>query len=530
MRPPRSNRHWKVCLGAALLAFLYTSPQTASADAPPPLSVTRYDTSQKHVKTEKWPEADALLRLIIATDPNRIEPWVALAKLWMREASGYPQARALLEFAHKRDEDSPWPLVALSDLTLAEGDDNTSADLLRKAARADLDNFRLQIDTATRLSNMRRFDEAQEHFEFAAALQPLDPSVVTGLGVMWNGLGRYDDAIKLYRESLSTKGFNAEVFINLCNTFLASSRAPEVLDLIAKHRADTPTPDPTFDRILDLLNGRALLDLQRFDDAIASFRNAAIPKDQPQNGQSIRAHYLLGLALSMKGCDAATAPKCKASPDQPCCQAAAEALEHFDVVVNDTYGKNFHQSLPIQVTFAQQANGDLEGSGKTIGQHIGLRLGLAQLEVGQLIEAEGTLHDQIQKGDGSLGEAYAAMAVTLLAFAERDGDDRDNKQALRLYHEACQRAPDFLTPDLLLPRWQWPPRAIDAIRKLKQMSDDEAAARKAAEAAAAQKAAGCRCQSLLSSSPSPLPRLSLFALLLSFFALGWRRHRSRRHA
>jgi tetratricopeptide (TPR) repeat protein len=519
-----------VFLIAAVIAPLSLLMATSAAFAEDALSETsfeyRYGRAQQMMRQpDQALAADRLLRLLIAARPKHIGPWSSLGGLMMNNEATRPQSRLLLERAHTLDESSPWPLLYLSTLAEAEGDPEASANYLRAAALAsptDPKSYPIQTQAAHRLATMRRYKDAEEIFLFAAELRPHDPTYVTGLGTMWADQGRYADAIKLFSDALDAKGFHNEIFINRNNAYLGVGRPQDCLDAIAKRRqvaAADLAKDPFLDKTLSVQEGRALIALQRYADAEAALAPLAplpVPADAQQSGHSVRAHYWSGIALSMRGCAPDQAPVCAKAPETACCQASARAIQHFDAVAQDAFGKDYHKNLPVLILLALEGKGAHAQAEQAIIKHVALRLGLAQLNFGQLIEAEGTLYDQIQASAGSMGEAYAAMAITLLAFADRDGDDRDRQQALRLYHEATLRAPDFLTPDLLTPRWQWPPYAVDAVRRLKQLSDDETARRKAAEAASSPKTSGCRCQSLSARAPAPT---SALALLLSSLAL-----------
>ena len=101
-------------------------------------------------------------------------------------------------------------------------------------------------------------------------------------------------------------------------------------------------------------------------------------------------------------------------------------------------------------------------------ENIIVRLGLAQVAAGKLEDAEVTFKEYINaRGDAVEAEVFGGLAVALYAF----GEPRDIDEAVRLYREARDLAPDFEDMGRMREFRQWPQHATIVLAELMKMAD-----------------------------------------------------------
>ena len=479
-----------------MLGFVGVSAPALAQDEEPSLEDELYKARQVRarelLKSGKVEEAYAVAWLIVSSEPDRYGAWLRLGEIMMLDDTRRAETRRVLERAREADEESSQPLQYLAVLDHLEKKPEAEADHYAAAARLDFESFDLQMIAAQKTSAVKRFDEAIEFFRVANKLKAGDYGAVSQLGNTLIITGHYSEAVEVYRVGYEANA-STDFIVSMIHALLSGARYDEALTEIAKYQKDEGFKKKgSLLFTLSIQSARAHLGKMTLAEAEEALRTGLREHPELPPAYTLRARYLLGLTLSMQSCSLEQTKQCGGDAPAACCSKAIEALEHFNAVLGNDTADSSHPDLRLRKGLIEGGAGLLDGSKKTLEEYVGVRKGLAQLGVGDLIDAEGTINKNIKKNrDKALGEAFGASAVTLFAFYERDGDDRDLQGAIRFYREAIARAPDFNNIDRLRTLRRWPPHAIDAITKLKALSDKQLSA-----ANASDKAKGCSCQAI----------------------------------
>lgn len=462
-----------------LIGALLLSVMASAAYAAPPSAENRarYQKASELFSQGKLAEARIIARLMIADQPRFALAWNLLGMSYEAMGKGETLDLAVEAFEHanKLDPKSPEPLRNLAKVAEKTGDLEDAAKYLVQAADLAPEDLKLQLMTARFLFVRNRFEEARQRYMDVLELEPSNMNAITGIGEIYRRGGQYSKAIELYHEVLDGGVDNPILYVNLSEAYLASARYEEARDFLKTRLDSLPDAKTNTGAYADLYLklARAHIGNGEYNQAETVLKmlveGAAQPEKLPY------PFYHLGLALALQGKN-------------------QEALEAFQTVVK----------------------------GDPDFRDVQIRLGLAQLAAGKLEEAEATLRAVTAGGDEVPAEAFGALAITLFAFGKHpDGGQPDIEEAIRLYRQARELAPDFDTPSRLSKFRKWPPSAISAIKELRALTESRTQASKDAA-----EARGGLCSCAIRSNPSHT-HAGLSLLLLSAFLAALRR---RRHA
>ena len=201
----------------------------------------RYLASKVSAETLK--EAQNLLDQALEIDPEYAPAWNALGNLYTIQAGrsllpideGYARARAALDRALAIDPDFAAAHANLG--WIAMNDDLAQAARhIERALELDPSNALAMRYAAVLLRNLTRLDEAIALDEHAVARDPVNPIGFSNLGFKYLYAGRWNDAIRAYRDTLrlSPGYIGAQYYIGVA--LLLSGRPEEARAAIEQER------------------------------------------------------------------------------------------------------------------------------------------------------------------------------------------------------------------------------------------------------------------------------------------------------
>ena len=132
-----------------------------------------------------------------------------------------------------------------------------------------------------------QLDEAAAGYRRFLEAEPRNVEVLGNLGVVYAGLGRYDDAITTYRKALGISSLSTPIRMNLALAYYKASRCGEALGEFAEVLRSQPG---LYNALL--LSADCHMQLGHFDKAIALLTPLA-----PDHADDAAFNYVLGMAL-----------------------------------------------------------------------------------------------------------------------------------------------------------------------------------------------------------------------------------------
>jgi tetratricopeptide (TPR) repeat protein len=144
---------------------------------------------------------------------------------------------------------------------------------------------------AAALQEQGRLDEAIEHYQRAATLQPDYAPAYNNMGTALRAKGLVDDAIAAYEHALASMPDYADAHYNLANALVERNRPSEAADHLRTAGRLLPTSAGIHNNL-----GKALADAGRLEEAADELRQAVA-----LDPGSARAHRNLGNVLASRG-------------------------------------------------------------------------------------------------------------------------------------------------------------------------------------------------------------------------------------
>jgi Flp pilus assembly protein TadD len=259
------------------------SPQTGSLAA-----------ARQLVRDGQFARADAMLRPLIAADPQAAEPRYLLAYALLREDK---PAESLKEYTSAAALRAPTAAelrsVALDYVLLKALPD---ADRwMSRALAMDANDAETWYAMGRLRYTQGRYGDALTCFEKTLALNPRSVKGENNLGLAYEALNRNDDAVRAYRNAIAWQkddpAPSEQPLLNLAILLQHRSQLPEAQQLLEQAAKIAPK-DPHIHENL----GQVYLHTDRAADAAKEFADAV--RLAPQNP---RYHYLLGQAYRHAG-------------------------------------------------------------------------------------------------------------------------------------------------------------------------------------------------------------------------------------
>lgn len=283
-------RRFRAILAVSFLAGLLGSAATAQVSSPPPdLQAASSLLLAKHYK-----QAISALRRLLPAHENQPEAHIMLAYALFRDAQPAESLREYTRAAQLRRptaEDLKW--VALDYVLLGDYDDAQkwmyqSLQMNDKSADGWYDMGRIEY-------TQNLFKNAETCFQRSLALSPGNVDAENNLGLTYEALFRWNDAVAAYRTAIAWQQSAAhpspEPLLNLGTALLNQNHRAQALPLLQQAAALAPR-NP---RVLKQL-ARANFELGQFADAESELRTAVTvsPEDAA-------LHFQLGRVLVKEG-------------------------------------------------------------------------------------------------------------------------------------------------------------------------------------------------------------------------------------
>ncbi len=195
----------------------------------------------------------------------------ALARL-LRSSDPTGARDALVE-ALKLTAETPADTLLAAEIAEAAGDGEIAEQEYRKALQSDPGSSDATAGLAHLLIDEKRYADAQPLVEAALRRNPEDPALNAQLASILNGQGKQAEALAVIEKLHKLQPASPSVTLMLADADLQAGKLEEADVLFEELLARTPN-DPV---LLDA-RGQVLIRLQRYPEAIASFRKAVAVK------------------------------------------------------------------------------------------------------------------------------------------------------------------------------------------------------------------------------------------------------------
>jgi len=284
-------------VAAALIVLLLAgaSGRAASAQASSsPSSPTDLQAASNLLLTKHYADAVAVLRKLMPAHENQPEAHIMLAYALFRDDQAAASLREYTRAAQLRRptaEDLKW--VALDYVLL--GDYNDAQKWMYESLRMNDSAADSWYDMGRIEYTQNLFKNAETCYQRALALSPRDVDAENNLGLTYEALFRWNDAVAAYRTAIAWQQGSAhpsaEPFLNLGAALLNQNHRAEALPLLQQAAAIAPR-NP---RVLRQL-ARANFQLGHLADAESELRTAlAVTPNEAA------LHFQLGRVLSKEG-------------------------------------------------------------------------------------------------------------------------------------------------------------------------------------------------------------------------------------
>jgi tetratricopeptide (TPR) repeat protein len=145
------------------------------------------------------------------------------------------------------------------------------------------------------------FTLAESHFKEALALAPKDASLPFGLAALYEDMGRYDDAIGLYRKHIAEAPKEIDAYRHIAQAYLKQRKVDEVLKIWREYRLQDPKNSLSYQEAADILDKSG-----KPAEAVEEWK--ALLATKPQKGTAGEAmNYLAQDLLKLRRLDEARA-------------------------------------------------------------------------------------------------------------------------------------------------------------------------------------------------------------------------------
>jgi Flp pilus assembly protein TadD len=211
-------------------------------------------------------------------------------------------------------------------LVLMESDPAQAAEAFRHAAELQPTESRPRYLVGYALEHAGKFTEAGEQYRAALAISPKDYEYHFALGRVLLRANDAAGAEEHFREAVTIRGDSAPARLGLANALLAQRNLEAGADALAEYLKLKPD-----DRAEHFERASALMDLDRFDDALAELDRAESGATPSADGIKMRADIYMHQS-KWKEASATLAEAIRQSPQD---QLLLEWLGHADIELHD---------------------------------------------------------------------------------------------------------------------------------------------------------------------------------------------------
>ena len=166
---------------------------------------------------------------------------------------------------------------------------------LTRAATIRQDDAHVHYHRGTALLQLRLYEQAEDALRRAVELRPDDDGYGVNLGNAIAGQGRHEEALACFQRVLSKQPDNAPALYNIGRSLVSLGRPNEAISIF-RTALSYASSSAELDRLADIYAslGGALVELRRYDEALATFRAMAGVRPQAAQWNESLALLLLG--------------------------------------------------------------------------------------------------------------------------------------------------------------------------------------------------------------------------------------------
>ena len=187
-----------------------------------------FASALQHLQAGRLPEAEALLRGVLARDPDRADALEALAGLRYR-AGDVIGAEGLFRRAVAAAPRSAGLHACLGAAMAAQGKLDAAAESLRTALALDPENAQFLVHLGAVLGRQGQFESAINSYRQAIIRQPHFPEAYNNLGNVLARVGRHEEAAAALQQAVEQKPGFVEAHSNLSAALRESRHLAEAI-------------------------------------------------------------------------------------------------------------------------------------------------------------------------------------------------------------------------------------------------------------------------------------------------------------
>lgn len=238
----------------------------------------------------KLPEAEAIYRKILDSDPKNFDAWHLLGVL--AQQCGMPvESIALIAQAVKFLPSNPVAHYNLGVAYRETGNREMAANCYLKAVSLKPSYFEAHNNLGTILQEMGKFDEAVKHYRKALSINPGYVQAHHNLGSIYQELGQPEEAMMHYRRAIELDPGFPDPWNNLGNVFTSQGKYQDGINCFRRALQLKPDYAQAHNNL-----GTAYQDRRMFEEASECLYQAiSLSPDYT------RAHYNLGVLFQEQG-------------------------------------------------------------------------------------------------------------------------------------------------------------------------------------------------------------------------------------
>ena len=240
------------------------------------------------LRLERTAEADAWLAQYLKGHPDKTGMRMLYAKVLLRQKKT-TEAMHQYQLISDRHPDDAAILLLLSEMYIAANQPEQAEPLLARILEREPNSYLGHILMARMRQAEGKTDDAVNHFQLAIK-RNWSSDLNMELGEVLIKAGRYDEAVRLYRELIEREGQNESARVALVHVYLLQKRDTQALDELNRLKTITEQPQR-----VDLTIARLYAKQKQYDKAIALVEKLLARENLPE------ARYFLAVLQVQKG-------------------------------------------------------------------------------------------------------------------------------------------------------------------------------------------------------------------------------------
>jgi tetratricopeptide (TPR) repeat protein len=171
----------------------------------PGAAKARVSLARIHSRKGEFEEAERLLKEALAYEPKNLDAYCGLADIALKRGKGL-RVRMLAAQGLKIEPKTACLYSALGGVALKDGDKAVALASFQKAVEYDPDLIEARFRVAEVSLDFKDFKKAVDNYEAVIQRFPNDVAALVDLGVAYKGLGRFQDAERVYKQAIAASG------------------------------------------------------------------------------------------------------------------------------------------------------------------------------------------------------------------------------------------------------------------------------------------------------------------------------------